>query len=597
MRLRLKRIWELFVYFLRSLKEDGISRTAIRTRAFFSARFGRRKGRFLPSQQTLEHQRQNPVEGPKISIVTPLYNSDKVFLPAFITSCLSQTYQNFEICLVDASDRDHAFVQEIVNSFDNPRIHYTKLAENGGISANTNEAVKLATGEYLCFADHDDLLAPSALYEMAKTIVETDADFIYSDEALFTTTPQKPLVGHFKPDFSPDYLRSCNYIAHLACLRKSLFDALGGLQPQADGAQDHDLYLRVMEKTDRIVHIPRVLYYWRVYAASTSGGAGAKPYAQEAGRRAVEQHLSRSSLPGTVEDGPFPGTYRVRYQWREKPLVSILIPTQDHEEELRVAVESIYAKTIYPNFEIILVENASQRRETFQYYEKLQGEHENLRVVTYEKPFNYADINNFGRTFAQGQYILLLNNDVEILTEDWLDDMMGYAQRPDVGAVGAKLLYPDGTVQHAGVIVGLGGFAGHSHKYFEDGKSGYMFRLAVAQNLSAVTGACLLVRAAVYDQLGGLDTDFAVAFNDVDFCLRVRNNGYRIVYTPFAKLTHYESKSRGADTKGERRQRFLGEKEKLKARYGKALLEDPYYSPNLTLDMENFAENAVLPAY
>lgn len=593
MALKCKRLKELFAYFLDSVKKDGFFKTLSKVRGFFKARRKKKKGRFLPPPETLRLQREENLQGPLLSVVTPLYNTPPAFLQAFIRSVLGQTYQNFELCLADASDDDE--VQKAVAAFSDSRIHYLRLAKNAGISANTNAAAEEASGEYLCFADHDDLLSPNALYEVAKAAVKTGADLLYSDEALFEEKMEKPRVGHFKPDFSPDYLCSCNYICHFTVLRRALFLEVGGLRSEFDGAQDHDLLLRVTEKTQRVYHIQKVLYYWRVHSGSTSGGNAAKPYAEQAGIRAVEEHLSRRGLAGQVEKGPFGGTYRVRYEVAGSALVSILIPNKDHIDDLEKCLSSLYEKTDYPFFEVVVIENNSEEEGTFRYYEEAKKKYPRLSVVQYSGPFNYSAINNFGRKSAKGEYLLLLNNDVEVITPSWLRDMLGYCQRPEVGIVGAKLLYPDGTVQHAGVIVGLGGYAGHNHKYFDDGKSGYMFRLAVAQNLSAVTGACLLVKAAVYDEAGGLDEAFTVAYNDVDFCLRVRALGYLVVFTPFAKLTHYESKSRGLDTKGEAKQRFTGEKEAMRARYGAALLNDPYYNPYLTLDSEDFAENAVLP--
>lgn len=594
MQLKIKRIKELFAYFFESVKKDGFVKTGLKVVQFFRMRI-RKSGRYLPSKTEQERQRAEHLQGVCLSIVTPLFNTPDIFLKAFIDSVIGQTYENWQLCLADASDMSDANVQKIVQSYQDARIVYEKLPVNEGISANTNAAAKLATGEYLCFADHDDILSPNALYEIAKAIKETSAKFVYSDEALFESNIKRPRVGHFKPDYSPDYLRACNYIGHIVGVQTELFWQVGGLQPRMDGSQDHDLNLRICEATDAVYHIPKVLYYWRVHEQSTSGGAGAKPYVIEAGIRAVQEHIERIGRTGVVERGAFDSTYRVRYAVQGEPLVSILIPNKDHTDDLEKLLSSLYEKTTYRFFEVIVIENNSEHKETFAYYEEAKQKYANLQVVHYEGGFNFSAINNFGRRFAKGDYLLLLNNDTEVITPEWLYDMVGYCQWEEVGIVGAKLLYSDDTVQHAGIIVGLGGYAGHNHKYFENGKSGYMFRLAVAQNLSGVTAACLLVKTCVFDEVNGMDEDFTVAYNDVDFCLRVRAKGYLVVFTPYAELYHYESKSRGLDTKGDARKRFDSEKELMKARYGRKLLEDPYYSPNLTLDMENFAENPVFP--
>lgn len=590
-KLKLKRMRELVQYFFKTLRDEGVGNTLSKTLRFFRLRMKKKDGRFLAPEAELARQRGAQFDGAKISVVCALYNTPPAFLRAFVNSVLAQTYENFELCLADASDGEHAAgINEVLAGFSGEKIRYVKLSNNGGISENSNAAAQLASGDYLAFADHDDILAPDALYEMALKIKETGAGMLYSDEALFENDHRKVKAGHFKPDFSPQYLLSCNYICHLLVLKKDLFFEVGGLRSEFDGAQDHDLILRVFETGTRIEHVARVLYYWRVHSGSTSGGGGAKPYAQSAGERAVAQHLERIGVKAKVSEGLFGGTYRVQYALPGNELVSILIPNKDHVEDLEKLLVSVYEKTLYRNFEIIIAENNSQNSETFAYYETLPARFENLQVVKYSGSFNYSAINNFARTFAKGDYLLLLNNDMQVITPEWLGDMLGYCRQEGVGIVGAKLLYEDDTIQHAGVITGLGSVAGHSHKYFPDASSGYMFRAAVAQNLSAVTAACLLVRASVFDEVKGLDETLAVAYNDVDFCLRVRAAGHLIVYTPFAKLYHFESKSRGADTRGDAKERFKAEQDKMKNRHGKALLEDEYYSPYLTLDAEDFSE-------
>lgn len=596
LKLQCKRIRELFAMFFTLVREDGFFATCKRAAMFFKRRFGSKKGRFLPSQSVLAAQRaKNTALWPVISICVPLYNTPEEYLRALLNSILAQSCGNWQLCLADASDAQHANVGAIAQGTGDARVLYVKI-ENEGISANTNAAARLATGDYLALADHDDVLAPHAVYWLAKTAHETGAGFLYSDEALFTTDIRRPATGHFKPDFAPDYLNCCNYICHLSAFRRTLFWQLGGLDSACDGSQDHDLFLKLSELAPP-VHIPKVLYYWRVHAQSTSGGTAAKPYVAEAAKRAITAHLTRIGAQGTVADGLFPSTYKVEYALTREPLVSILIPSKDHIEDLDKTLTSVFEKTTYSNYEIIVIENNSERPETFAYYDRLTAAHANCRVARYpDRGFNFSAINNFGRKQAKGGYILLLNNDVEVQNGAWLTEMLSLGLQNGVGIVGAQLLYPDGTLQHGGVITGLGGFAGHSHKYARANASGYMFRIATVQNFSAVTAACMLVRASVYDELNGLDEAFAVAFNDVDFCLRARAAGYRVVYTPYAVLTHYESKSRGLDEKDPtKRARFDGERALLHNRYGDALLHDPYYNPNLTLDREDFSESDVLP--
>ena len=594
---RLKRFRELVKLFFKALREDGVRYTVGRLVGFLRRRLRSRRGRFLPPRAELERQRREDTSRwPKISICTAVYNTDPVHLKAFLNSFLFQTNQNSELCLADASDSAHAELRQLIADCKSDRIRYLKLDKNGGISENTNAAARLATGEYLALADHDDILAPNACYELAKAAA-AGADFIYSDEALFSGDYLRPRVGHFKPDFAPYYLTSCNYICHIAAFPAKRFWEVGGLRAEFDGSQDHDLFFRLTETAQQICHIPRVLYYWRLHEGSTSAGVAAKPYVVAAAKRAIDEHLARIGVRGKAVDGRFPSTYKVEYEIEGSPLVSILIPNKDHIEELSRCLDSIRQKTSWPRYEIIVIENNSTEPETFRFYERQQAQHADLQVVRYEGGFNFSAINNFGRRSAKGEYLVLLNNDIEIISPDWIEQMLMLAQQPDVGAVGAMLYYPDDTIQHAGVITGLGGYAGHSHKYAKRGHSGYMFRLATVQDLSAVTAAMMMVSAAAFDRVGGLDESFAVAFNDVDFCLRLRAAGYRLLFTPYAEAYHCESKSRGLDKRGAAKQRFEGEQALLKQRYGAALLRDPFYNPNLTLDMENFSEAEVLPKY
>ena len=608
MNVRLKRAKELVGYAVQLTKDEGLGTMLARGAGFVKRRCFGKKARYLPTKKVLEAQRAELAGQtadscglPTISILTPLYNTPEPYLREFLDSFVDQTAPNGQLCLADASDAEHDAVKRIVEEYQakNQRIVYKKI-ENKGIAANTNAAASLATGDYLALADHDDILAPHAMYTMGKAILqlrergEPDG-FLYSDEALFSKSIQRPIVAHFKPDYAPDYLLCCNYICHLAVFQKALWDAVGGERPECDGSQDHDLFLRLIEQVGGAAHVPQVLYYWRVHAGSTSGGTEAKPYVAAAAKKALTDHLARTGRTGTVEDGLFPSTYRVEWDIEGDPKVSILIPNKDHTDDLEKCLQSIWKKTTWDNYEIIVIENNSTDPATFAYYEKAKQRYDGLKVVTYpEKVFNFSGINNFGRKAAEGHYLLLLNNDVEVRNGDWLTELLRQCAHKGGAAIcGAMLYYPDETLQHAGVITGLGGYAGHSHKYKQKGGSGYLFRIATVQDFSAVTGACLLVKASVYDEVGGLDEQFAVAFNDVDFCLRVRDAGYRIAWTPYAELTHYESKSRGGDEKDPAKAaRFAAEQQRLYTIHGKEnILDDPYYNPNLTRDREDFSES------
>ena len=598
--LKIKRFQELVALFFTYMKEEGFSGTVKRALGFFKRRLKAKKGRFLPPKEALEMQKSYipERENKTISVITALYNTDAKFLKEYVESFLNQSYQFGQLVLADASDDAHSYVGEYVQSLASEKIVYVKLNGNFGISGNTNLAASHATGDYICLADHDDVLSPDALYQMAKAIEDTGADFIYSDEALFDTDWTNPIVAHFKPDYSYYYLTNCNYICHLACMKRSIFTMLGGLQSSYDGAQDHDLFLKITEQPDvKIHHIPKVLYYWRVHAQSTSGGVGAKPYVTRNAIKALDDHLARIGVAGKAVEGKFGSTYKIDYTLTSQPLVSIIIPNKDQVPVLTKCIDSLYEKTAYKNFEVLVVENNSTEPETFEYYGKIQKAHSNLKVLYYKGGFNFSAINNFAAAQANGEMYLLLNNDIEIISENWLGEMVSLALQKNVGIVGAMLYYPNDTVQHAGVITGLGGFAGHSHKYHPRGKSGYMFRLSCVQNLSCVTAANLLVTKEAFDAAHGLDEEFTVAFNDVDFCLRIRDMGYQVLFTPYAECYHHESISRGSDKKGEKKERFEGERNRLKGRFGDGLLRDPFYNPNLTLDMEDFSESRVLPKY
>lgn len=532
----------------------------------------------------------------KFSILVPLYNTPSDFLEEMINSLKWQTYSNWELCLADGSDSEHSYVGKYCLKLakKDKRIRYKRLEENKGIAENTNECLTLATGDFIGLFDHDDLLHPSVLFEYAKAINEQNADFIYCDEMTFTKEKGEGfecVLCHHKPDFSPDTLRSYNYICHFTCFSRKLYETVGAFNSEYDGSQDYDLILRLTEKAEKIVHIPKLLYFWRSHKLSVASAASAKPYVVDAAERALAAHLDRIGLSGTVKQSYAPTTYKIDYEITGEPLISIIIPNKDHIDDLDKCLNSIFTKSTYKNFEIVIVENNSTEQTTFEYYDNIQKQHDNVTVVFWkERVFNYSAINNFGVSYAKGEYILLLNNDIEIITPDWLQEMLMFAQREDVGAVGAKLYFPDDTIQHAGVILGIGGVAGHAHKYFDRKAYGYVSRACISQNMSACTAACLLVRRDVFEKIHGLDEGFAVAFNDIDLCMKIRKEGYLIVFTPYAEFYHYESKSRGGEDSPEKIARFNSEIERFMGKWGKELKAgDPYYNPNLTLEHENFS--------
>ena len=547
----------------------------------------------LFTEEELEAQRTEVFpRSIKFSVVVPLYNTPEKFLHEMIRSVIDQTYADWELCMADGSDEAHGNVERICRQYmrKDLRIKYQRLEENLGISGNTNACLEMATGDYIGLFDHDDLLHPAALHEVMRAICEQDADFIYTDENTFHEKPEDAFCPHFKPDYAPDTLRSYNYICHFTVFSRELLDEVGNFRREFDGSQDYDMVLRLTEKASKIVHIPEILYFWRAHSGSTAGDISAKPYTMDAARRALGEHLDRVGLVGEVEDSSIPSTYRIKYTISGCPKVSIVIPNMDHADTLRTCISSILEKTTYENFEIVIIENNSRKEETFAYYDELKTD-PRIQIVTWEGKFNYSAINNFGvREAATGEYILLLNNDIEVITPDWLQEMLMFAQRPDVGAVGAMLYYPDDTIQHAGVVLGIGGVAGHAHKYFPRGDFGYMSRATIAQDLSVVTAACVMLPRTVWDEVGGLDETFEVAFNDVDLCMRIRKAGYLIVWTPYAELYHYESKSRGAEDTPEKKKRFEGEVRRFQARWKSELAAgDPYYNPNLTLVREDFS--------
>ena len=549
----------------------------------------------LPSKAELEHQRKEHFSWePTFSVVVPLYKTPEKYLRALVESLQAQTYGKWELCLSDGSGADSP-IRELLKQLqtEESRIKVIDHQEQLQISENTNAAIEAATGEFVVFADHDDELTAHALYECVKVLNEKpETEVLYSDEDKMTMDGHKFFQPHFKPDYNVDLLCTVNYICHLFVAKKTLIDEVGMLRREFDGAQDYDFIFRCVEhaRAERIHHIPKILYHWRCHEDSTSENPESKLYAFEAGRRAIEAHYSRIGVPAAVENAAFYGMYRTKYDWKEKPLVSIIIPNKDHRKDLETCVNSILEKTTYPNIEFIIVENNSTEQETFDYYKDLETMRENVHVVFYEGGFNYSKINNFGADAAKGSYLLLLNNDTEMIDGGAIGEMLGYCMRGDVGIVGAKLLYEDETIQHAGVVLGFGGTAGHAFIGKPRYDTGYFGRILCAQDYSAVTAACMMVKRSVFDEVGGLTEELAVAFNDIDFCLKVRKTGKLVVYDPYAEWFHYESKSRGYEDSPEKVERFNDEVDTL-LRSWREIIEqgDPYYNPNLTLDNSDFS--------
>ena len=521
---------------------------------------------------------------PLISIVIPLYCTPLPYLKELLESVRRQSYENWQLCLADGSPDDKAkeFIEKHYGR--EKRIVYRKLEENGGISTNTNEAVALAAGEYLMLCDHDDTLEPDALYEIVKAINDTGADVLYTDEDKVSMDGQHYFDPNFKPDFNLFRLRENNYICHIFVVKKSLTDETGLLRSEFDGAQDFDFILRCCEKAQKITHIPKVLYHWRCHMDSTAADPSSKAYAYEAGRKAVREHYQRLGIDAKVEMTERPGWYRSHVKVQGNPLISVIIPNKDHTDDLELCLFSMTRKSTYRNYEILIVENNSEKEETFEYYKKLPDRYPKARVLTWEKEFNYSAINNFAAKEAKGEYLLFLNNDVEILTPDWMEEMLQNCQQENVAAVGAKLYYPDDTIQHAGVVLGLGGIAGHIMCRASKEDPGYFGRMISVQEISAVTAACMMVKKLDFDAVGGLDETFQVAFNDIDLCMKFRAAGKKIIFTPYAELYHYESKSRGLEDTPEKQFRFDKEVKRFQEKWAQQLeMGDPYYSPNLSV--------------
>ena len=547
-----------------------------------------------PTNEELERQRTEKFEFmPKFSIVIPAYKTPEKYLKEMLDSILAQTYENWEVCVADGSPAGEG-IERVLSRYAerDRRFKYVILGENKGISGNTNAAMDMADGDFIVLADHDDTMTPDALYECAKVINEhPECDVIYSDEDKMDMDGGALFDPHFKPDFNIDLLCSVNYICHLFVASHDLVARVGGFRQEFDGAQDYDFIFRCTEAAAEIRHIPKVLYHWRCHKDSTASNPQSKLYAFEAGSRAIMAHYERVGIEAEkVEKGVDYGIYHSTYKIQGNPLVSIIIPNKDHHQDLDLCLRSIEERATYRNVEFVIIENNSTKPETFEYYEKIQKEFDNVRVVRWEREFNYSAINNFGVTFAKGEYLLFLNNDTELIAKNFIEEMLGLCQREDVGAVGARLLYQDDTIQHAGVVVGFGGIAGHTFIGLHKAENSYFHRAMSTQDYSAVTAACMMTKKSLFEKTGGFTEELAVAFNDIDYCMKVRAEEKLVVYNPYALLYHYESKSRGLEDTPEKVARFNREIKKFSERWPEILKKgDPYYNPNLTLRKSNFA--------
>lgn len=548
----------------------------------------------LPDDATVCQTIQGMAYAPLISVIMPTYNTHAEHLKACIDSVLAQKYPNWELCIADdASTAPH--VRDLLEHYEasDSRIKVAFRDENDHISRASNSALELTSGDFVALLDHDDTLPPHALYFVAQAIAaQPTAQIVYSDEDKLDETGQRH-SPHFKSDWNPDLFYSQNYVCHLGVYRRDILARIGGFRAGVEGSQDQDLLLRCLPhvQADNIVHIPRVLYHWRMSQGSTAQSASAKSYTTQAGIKALQDHLRETGQHTVaVEAGQLPNTYRLRWPIpTPAPMVSLIIPTRDKKEVIELAVRSILGKTTYPNYEILIIDNGSQEPATLQWFDEIQQD-PRVRVLRYDYPFNYSAINNFGAQFAQGEVLGLVNNDVEVISPDWMTELTAHALRPDIGCVGAKLYYPNDTVQHGGIVMGLLTLAGHAHRHSPRRSAGYFGRLVTTQNLPAVTGACLFVRKHVYEQVGGLnEIQLKVAFNDVDFCLRVQERGYRNVWTPYAELYHHESVSRGAEDSPEKKERFAQEVQYMQTRWASDIARARYYNPNLTRMREDFS--------
>ena len=548
-----------------------------------------------PAEEELERQKMSKLLiEPKFSIVVPMYNTNETFFKELVQSLKDQTYSNWELCFADGSNVENPEYKKYI---DDERIKYKFLNSNKGISENTNEAIKMATGDFIGFLDHDDLLTENALFEMALEInrQKGDVDLLYSDEDKIDEEGVR-FEPHFKPDFSPETLECNNYITHFVIIKTEFQKKIGLLNSEFDGAQDFDFLLRALENTKKVKHISKVLYHWRVNRGSTADTADSKPYAFEAGLKAAQEHLKRSKKEGIVTNGEdVPGIYKIKYKILGNPKVSILIPNKDNIKLLKNCIDSIFENTSYDNYEIVIIENNSKKKETFKFYDKIT-KNSKVKLLKYEnkiKEFNYSSLINFGVKNVDGDFILQLNNDTKIINKEWLEIALGYAQNKEIGAVGGRLYYEDKTIQHAGITIGLSGIAGNMLVNLPFGEHAYFGQEAATRNVSAITGAFLLCRKELYAEVGFMnETEFKVSFNDVDFCLKLIEKGYRNLYIPYIELYHYESKTRGYEYTKEQEERFKVESSIFKSKWGD--YKDPYYNKNFSLETCNYDLNIVV---
>lgn len=555
----------------------------------------------LATKEQLNEQRQAVFSyQPCISIVIPLFNTPEVFLDELVDCILAQTYRNFELCLADGSTEDAVENHLKEKYLSDKRIIYKRLTENKGISENTNAAIAMAHGDFIMLCDHDDTIEPDTLYELVKALNTDDQiDVLYTDEDKMMLTEGIYFGPNFKSDWNPDFLCTNNYITHIFCARKKLVDEIGGERSEYDGSQDYDFIFRCCEKARKIYHVPKILYHWRAHSSSTAGRPESKMYAYEHGCKAIQDHYGRVGIHAKVEMTKDYGSYRSIYQIEGEPLVSIIIPNKDLKESLERTLNSIYEKSTYRNFEVIIAENNSTEQETFDYYTKLQKEHDNLQVITWNKAFNYSAINNYAVKSAKGEYLIFLNNDVEVITDRWIEEMLGYCLREDVGACGVRLYYPNDTLQHCGIVVGIGGIAGHICQYEKRTSGGYFGRVVKTQDVSAVTAACMMTKKSIFTKVGGFEESFTIAYNDVDYCLKIRALDKLVVYDAWALLYHYESLSRGSDEEQDnavKHKRQMKEAALLRKRWPDIFRDgDPYFNPNLDYMTSDFILKGTIP--
>jgi GT2 family glycosyltransferase len=538
--------------------------------------------------EELERQKNHRFKyEPTISLIVPTYQTPLEYLHQMIDSVMAQSYSNWELCIAEGSGGNKE-LEAVINNYarNDSRIKHKILEGNQGIAGNSNEALSLATGEYIALFDHDDILTPDALFEVVQSVQDTRHDIIYTDEDKVNSDLTEYKDPNFKPDWSPNLFCSHNYITHLFVVKKSILDKVGGFREEFEGSQDYDLMFRCLEEAKDIKHIPRILYHWRVHDNSVAGDPESKMYAYEAGRKAIEAHYKRTGVEATVETMELWGMYHTIYGTPNNPLVSIIIPNKDHVNDLKVCLKSLFKRNSYQNFEVIIVENNSVNKKTFDYYKKLQEKYKNVKVVVWSDEFNYSAINNFGVQHAKGDHLLFLNNDTKVINPTAISELLGCCMQDKVGIAGAKLLFKDNTVQHGGVVIGFGGFAGHVFTGIHKNSFGYMVRARINCNYSAVTAACMMVKRTVFEEVEGFNEAFKVGLNDIDFCLKVRETGKLVAFNAHSLWYHYESKSRGYEDTQKKQERFQREINLFQERWSEILRDgDPYYNKNFVVEL------------